>query len=309
MPSIKEIIQTLENIAPLSLQENYDNAGLIVGNENQEVTGILVALDCIEEVVDEAIRTGCNLIIAHHPIIFSGIKKLNGKNYVERTVIKAIQNNIAGYASHTNLDNVHEGVNRKICEKIGLKNPTVLAPKKNALRKLVTFCPKDKADTIRTALFEAGCGHIGNYDECSFNTDGTGTFRASENSNPYVGEKGKRHGESETRIETIFPVHLERNVIAALLSAHPYEEVAYDIYPLENMHPQTGAGMVGELESAIDEHEFLTRIKSVMKTGVIRHTRLLGKKVSKIAVCGGSGSFLLQEAIRSVTSELAKQFM
>jgi dinuclear metal center YbgI/SA1388 family protein len=264
-----------------------------------EVKGILIALDCIEDVIEEASKLDCNLVIAHHPILFSGIKKLNGKNYVERTVIKAIQKNIAIYAIHTNLDNVATGVNSKICERIGLKNLKILSPKKNLLKKLVTFCPVDYADKVRSALFEAGCGHIGNYDECSFNSQGSGTFRASEGSHPFVGETGIQHRESELRIETIFSSYLESKIISALINSHPYEEVAYDIYALENYNHQAGSGMIGEMENEIGEKEFLELIKLTMKTGCIRHTALTGRKVKRVAVCGGAGSFLLPDAINA----------
>jgi len=299
MPTIKELASYLETIAPPSLQESYDNAGLIVGSFSEEIQGVLVSLDCTEAVVDEAIKHNCNVIVSHHPIVFSGIKKLNGKNYVERIVIKAIKNNISIYAIHTNLDNVHTGVNKKICDKLGLKNTSVLAPKKNVLRKLVTFCPKDHADKVHEGLFAAGCGHIGNYDQCSFNAEGTGTFRGSDKTNPYVGEKGKQHHEAEVRIETVFPAYIQTVVIEALLKAHPYEEVAYDIYSLENYHQQIGSGMVGELEKEMEEKEFLTHLKSAMEAGCIRYTAFTGKKVKRVAVCGGAGSFLLQDAIRA----------
>jgi len=296
---IKDVTDYLETLAPPTLQEDYDNAGLIVGDSSDEVKGILISLDCLEEVIDEAINLKCNLVISHHPIVFSGIKKLNGKNYVERTVIKAIRNNISIYAIHTNLDNVYEGVNKKICEKLGLKNLKILSPKKNVLRKLVTFCPHDHTETVRASLFSAGAGKIGNYDECSFNVRGAGTFRAGEEAKPFVGEIGKQHLESETRIEIIFPVHLEPQIITALLKSHPYEEVAYDIYSLENRNNYVGSGMLGELKEDISEGDFLRLVKATMKTGTIRHSRLLGKKVRKVAVCGGAGSFLLGEAIRA----------
>src|SRR4051812_26428556 len=299
MSSIKEVTTYLESIAPLSLQESYDDAGLITGNENDEVTAVLVSLDCTEAVVEEAIKLNCNLIVSHHPIVFSGIKKLNGKNYVERTVIKAIKNDIAIYAIHTNLDNVQEGVNKRICDKLGLKNTRILSAKKGLLRKLVTFCPKANAEQIRSALFGAGAGRIGNYDEASFNAEGTGTFRGLEGTNPYVGEPGKQHHEAEIRIETIFPSYLEKRIITALLKAHPYEEVAYDIYSLENAHQQIGSGMVGELDQEMDEKSFLGILKAKMNTGSIRHTSLTGDKVKRVAVCGGSGSFLLNDAIRA----------
>ncbi len=294
---IKEITSSIESFAPLALQESYDNSGLLAGDPEAEVRQALVCIDSTEEVVEEAIRKKCQLIIAHHPIIFSGLKKLNGKNYVERAVIRALKNNIAIYAAHTNLDNVHEGVNRMICDKLGLSRCSVLAPKTKLLRKLVTFCPLDKADKVRQAVFAAGAGHIGNYNECSFNADGFGTFRGGEGTDPYVGERGKQHHEKELRIETIYPAYIEPRVLQALFENHPYEEVAYDIYPLENRHGRQGSGMTGELKKEIGEQEFLRKLKAVMKAPVVRHTKPLGRKVKKVAVCGGSGSFLLGDAI------------
>jgi dinuclear metal center YbgI/SA1388 family protein len=298
MTTIKDVIDYLEGIAPSSLQESYDNAGLIVGNDATEVKGILICLDSTEAILDEALKKNCNLIVAHHPIVFSGLKKLNGKNYVERVIIKAIQNNLAIYAAHTNLDNVQVGVNKKVCDRIGLKNCRILSPKKNILRKLVTFCPTDQGDKIRAALFEAGAGNISNYDECSYNTEGYGTFRGGEGTNPFVGKTGEQHRENETKVESIFPAYLQPRIVASLLKAHPYEEVAYDIYPLENSHPQIGSGMIGELENETDEKNFLKHIKEAMRTDCIRHTDLLNKKVKRVAVCGGAGSFLLNDAIR-----------
>ncbi len=297
-PTIKEVTDYLESIAPLALQESYDNAGLIVGNDSVEVKGILICLDSTEEIIEEALKNNCNLVIAHHPIVFNGLKKLNGKNYVERTVIKAIQNNIAIYAAHTNLDNIQQGVNAEICKRLGLKNYKILSPKGNLLKKLVTFCPAEQTEKVRQALFNAGCGHIGKYDECSFNAEGTGTFRPGEGTNPFVGEKGKQNLEKEIRIETIFESYNESKVIRALFEAHPYEEVAYDVYALTNTYQHVGSGMIGELNSPMSEPDFLKQLKSVMKTGCVRHTKLAGKKVTKVAVCGGSGSFLLDDAIR-----------
>ena len=298
MTTIREVIKCIENIAPLSLQESYDNAGLIVGNDSVEVTGVLICLDSTEAVVEEAIKTKCNLIVAHHPIVFSGLKKINGKNYVERTIIKAIKNDIAIYAAHTNLDNVQSGVNAIICQKLGLKNTRILSPKKSLLKKLVTFCPTLHADKVRQALFAAGSGQIGNYDECSFNAEGFGTFRASADSTPFVGEKGVQHREKEIRIETIFESYRESQVLAALKESHPYEEVAYDIYLLDNFYQAVGSGMIGELETPLSEMKFIDQVKKSMNAGSIRYTPLLGGDVSTVAVCGGSGSFLLNDAIR-----------
>jgi len=299
MLTIKDIVTELESIAPLQLQESYDNAGLITGQLQQKITNILVCLDCIEAIVDEAIRNNCNLIIAHHPIVFNGFKKLNGNNYVERTIIKAIQNNIAIYAIHTNLDSVlSHGVNTKIAEKLRLKNLKILAPKSGMLAKLVTYAPIANANGLRQALFEAGAGRIGNYDSCSFSTNGQGTFRGNEKSNPFVGNKGEIHSENEIRIETIFPIHLKNKIVSALFGAHPYEEVAYDICILDNEWNDAGSGMFGELGEPLAVKDFLELVKNNMKTPVIRHTEF-SKSIKKVAICGGSGSFLLKRAIHA----------
>lgn len=291
------ITQFLESYAPANYQEDYDNSGLLVGDPGKEVRSALVALDCTEAIVDEAISKGCDLIITHHPIVFKGLKSFTGKTYIERVVIKAIQNDIALYAIHTNLDHVHNGVNGVIAERLGLVNARILSPKKGILKKIVTFCPTAHADTVRNAMFNAGAGHIGNYSDCSFNAEGTGSFKAGENTDPYVGEKGAQHLEPETRIETVFKVQDERKVLVALLENHPYEEVAYDIYPLENKLESVGAGVIGWLEREMEGEEFLSLVKQAMHLKVIRHTRLLPKKIKRVAVCGGSGSFLLKQAI------------
>lgn len=296
---INQIISFLENLAPPAYQEDYDNSGLIVGNPDNEIQSALISLDCTEAVVDEAVEKGCGMIISHHPIVFRGLKKITGRNYVERVVIKAIQNNIALYAIHTSLDNVMNGVNAKICEKLRLKNCRILSPKGGLLKKLVTFSPVAHADKIRNALFEAGAGEIGNYSECSYNIDGFGTFKAGDNTNAYVGKKGEQHHEPEIRIETIYSVHLEQKILKALLKCHPYEEPAYDLYSLSNSFKQTGAGMIGEIEEETDELKFLRQVKECLNADVIRHTALCGKPIKRIAVCGGAGSFLLQAAIQA----------
>jgi len=294
---LKQITQFIESIAPLAFQESYDNAGLIIGHPDDEISGILITLDVTEEILDEAISKNLNLIVCHHPIVFSGIKKLNGKTYIERCVAKAIKNDIAIYAAHTNLDSVFGGVNSKICEKLELQNCRILAPTTGFLKKMVTFVPVADAEKVRNAILGAGAGHIGNYDFCSFNQTGNGTFRGNDQTNPYVGEKNQLHTEDETRIETIFPKHIQSKVIHALLQAHPYEEVAYDIYPLDNEYSQSGIGMIGELQEPIDELDFLRKIKVVFNCEVVKHTQLLGKPISKVAVCGGSGSTYLGKAM------------
>ncbi len=293
---IKEIVQYIEELAPLPFQESYDNAGLIVGNLNDEVNGVLITLDVTEEVLAEAIEKKCDLIVSHHPIIMGGIKRLNGNNYVERSVMMALKNNIALYACHTNVDSVLGGVNKMICDKIGLQNCEILDPKKESLLKLVTFAPVNASEKVRQAIFEAGAGHIGNYDSCSFNAEGKGTFKAGEGANPYVGNMGAMHTESEVRIETVMPAYLKNKVVNALVQAHPYEEVAYDIYPLANEWQQVGSGMIGTLETPESEMDFLRRLKSIFNVGCVKYTSLLNKPIKKVAVCGGSGSFLLNKA-------------
>ena len=294
---VNDVAKIIEKFAPLQLQESYDNSGLCIGNPEQTVTGILLTIDITEPVINEAIQKNCNLIISHHPLIFSGIKKITGKNYIERCTIKAIQNNIAIYSAHTNMDAVSEGVSKKMCDKLGLINCKILLPLNGELRKLVTFVPTDSSEKVREAIFAVGAGHIGNYDSCSFNVEGKGSFRGNESSNPFVGEKEKLHFENETRIETVFPKFIEKEIIKALILAHPYEEVAYDIYPIENSYPLAGMGMIGELPSEMAELEFLQKVKNTFNAKYIRHTSIRNQNIRKIAVCGGSGSSLLPNAI------------
>ena len=293
---IEEIINHLEQIAPLHYQESYDNSGLITGNKKLEVKQALITLDCTEEIVEEAIEKKCELIIAHHPILFKGLKKLNGKNYVERTIIKAIQNNIAIYAIHTNLDNVHNGVSKKICDKLGLANCKVLSPKSDLLRKLIVFCPSAHAAKVQSAICNAGAGQVGDYDHCTFNSIGEGTFRGNENTNPFVGKQGEIHKEKEIKVEAIFPSHQQGKILSAMYQEHPYEEVAYDIITLHNKHQKVGLGMIGNLDKPMKSDAFLKFVKKQMKTDCIRHTKIVKKDVKNIAVCGGSGSFLLANA-------------
>lgn len=295
---LKEIVSYIESVVPLAYQEDYDNAGLIVGNHDMELSGVLITVDVTEEVVDEAVKKNANLILAHHPIVLSGLNKFTGKNYVERVLIKAIKNDIAIYASHTNLDSIWGGVSSKIAEKLKLKNQKILAPISNHLIKLVYFVPTEQVDETRKAVFEAGAGHIGDYDMCSYNIEGKGSFRAGVETNPFVGNKGEVHFEQEVRVETIFPKHLKNKIISALINSHPYEEVAYDLYPLENDFNRVGFGVVGELDNEVNEIVFLNQLKKIFSAKCVRHTKLLNKPIKKVAICGGSGSFLLKNAIR-----------
>jgi dinuclear metal center YbgI/SA1388 family protein len=296
---ISQIISFLETIAPPALQEHYDNAGLITGQNNLNCTGIICCLDATENVVNEAIEKKCNLIVAHHPIIFSGLKKITGNNYVERTVIKAIKNDIAIYAIHTNLDNVIHGVNGMIASKLGLQNISILSHKTAQLKKLFFFVPNENAQTVMQSLFEAGGGNIGNYSECSFSVSGIGTFKPNENANPHTGKIGKRAETTEQKIEILFPSWLENQIIAALKKSHPYEEVAYEMISIDNQHQHIGSGIIGELPETMNETDFLQKLKNIFKLKIIKHTALAGKSVKKISVCGGSGSFLIKNAVHS----------
>ena len=295
--TIQDVTNYLESIAPLQFQESYDNAGLIVGNYKNDVSGVLVCLDSTEKIVDEAIERKCNLIVAHHPIVFSGLKKITGKNYVERIVIKAIKNDIAIYAIHTNLDNMLNGVNEIIGRKLGLINTQILSPSSNNLRKLITYVPVDHVEKVRESLFDSGAGKIGDYDECSFSSMGEGTFRAGDDTNAFIGEKGKRHLETEQKLEVVYSIDKQRAILSSLSNSHPYEVPAYDILELQNSNSGIGAGLIGELKNGIDEITFLKSLKITMKTDCVRYTDLQGRQIKRVAVCGGSGSFLLKDAI------------
>ncbi len=295
---LKVITNALEDFAPLNLQESYDNSGLLIGSAEDNISNILITLDITDEVMDEAIEKSVDLIIAHHPIIFKGIKRLTDSNLTERIVVKAIKNNIAIYAIHTNLDNVKRGVNEVLSRKLNLVNTKVLSPKNEGLIKLVTFCPLDKLSEIQEAMFEAGAGYIGDYDKCSYYTDGNGTFRALEGTNPYVGNKGEVHTEKEFRLETIVPEYMLNRVLRAMINSHPYEEPAYDIYKLSNQQLNVGSGMIGELETPQDVTKYLEFVKEVIGAKYLKHNQLIDKPVSKVAICGGSGSFLIGAAVK-----------
>lgn len=296
--TIQHIISYIEEIAPLSYAEDFDNVGLLVGNNQAKVTGVLVTLDTLENVVQEAIDHNCNLIVSFHPIIFSGLKKITNKSYVERVVSKAIKNDIAIYAIHTALDNSFVGVNAKICEVLNLKNKEVLIPQANTIKKLTTYAPKESAEKVKKALFEAGAGNIGNYSECSFNVEGYGTFKGNKSSNPVIGNRNELKKVDETAIGVIYEKHKENAILSSLFAAHPYEEVAYEITQLKNSNQHIGIGMIGELETPLEEKVFLEKVKEKMNVSCIRHSKLLEKPVKKVAVLGGSGSFAIKNAIQ-----------
>ena len=296
---IQDVITHLEALAPLTYAEDFDNVGLLVGDKNTKVTGILVTLDTLEAVVDEAINNNCNLIVSFHPIIFKGLKSITGKSYVERTVLKAIKNDISIYAIHTALDNALQGVNDRICQQLGLSNKEILIPQSGTLKKLTTYVPKKDETAVREALFSAGAGTIGNYDNCSFNIDGIGTFKGNEHTQPAVGNTGTTQFENETKLTVIFPKHLESKLLRTLFNTHPYEEVAYEVIPLANNNQHIGMGMIGEFDAEMSENSFLENLKTCMGTPFIRHSSLLDKPIKKVAVLGGSGSFAIGAAIRA----------
>lgn len=297
--TIQDLTNELENWAPPAFAEDFDNVGLLVGDKTAEVTGVLVTLDTLESVVDEAIEKKCNLIVSFHPILFSGLKKITGKTYVERVVLKAIKHDIAIYALHTALDNFHKGVNDMICDQLELKNRRILVPQESTIKKLTTYVPEKDAASVREALFHVGAGNIGNYSKCSFNVEGTGTFRGNENANPVIGERGKTQFEKETQLNITFLKHLEHKVLQILFEVHPYEEVAYEITSLDNGNQQIGMGMTGDFSHAVSEKDLLKLLKKTFHSGCVRHSEFLGKPVQKVAVLGGSGSFAIQKAIQS----------
>ncbi|MCD8287642.1 MAG: Nif3-like dinuclear metal center hexameric protein [Porphyromonadaceae bacterium] len=297
MPTIGSIIRAIETVAPLSFQESYDNAGLVVGSCEDVARAAVVCLDVTEEVIDEAIVQDANLIISHHPLVFKSLKSLTGKDYVERLLIKAIKHDIAIYSAHTNMDNAWNGVNFKMAEKLGLSNLSILSPASQQLLKLVTYVPLHAADNVRQSLFNVGAGCIGNYDGCSYNSNGFGTFCANEKAHPYCGEIGETNREEEMRIEVILPKYLQKKVVDTLLQVHPYEEPAFDLIPLENEWAQVGSGVVGEFSSAISEQDFLNQLKSAFQVKCLRHSALTGRKIRQVALCGGAGSFLIPKAV------------
>lgn len=307
--TVKDITKILEELAPLSHAEEFDNVGLLVGNYNMNVKGVLVTLDTLENVVDEAIKKDCNMIVSFHPIIFKGLKKLTGANYVERVVLKAIAHNIAIYSMHTALDNSNMGVNAKICEVLGIQNPKILIPKKGTIKKLTTYAPMANADAVKSALFNAGAGEMGKYSNCSFSTNGDGSFEAGIDANPTIGKIEETHFEKEVQINMIFSFEKEKSIVSALFENHPYEEVAYEIATLENTNQNIGMGMYGVLDAEMDESTFLQMVKKRMNASVVRHSNLLGKKVKKVAVLGGSGAFAISAAKKAgvdvfITSDL-----
>ncbi|MCX6286457.1 MAG: Nif3-like dinuclear metal center hexameric protein [Bacteroidetes bacterium] len=296
---LKELTSFLESFAPLAFQEDYDNTGLLTGGPEQEISAALICLDITPGTIDEAVSRDCNLIISHHPFIFRGLKKIEPGKMESDLLVSLIKHDIAVYAIHTNLDNALGGLNEFLCRRLGISNAKILREKTGMLSKIVTFCPLDYTEKVRHALFEAGAGMIGKYDFCSYNISGQGTFRASSEASPFVGKQNSIHVEDETRIEIVFPDHIKNKLIKALLEAHPYEEVAYDIYSLSNSFPACGAGMIGELEKPVSAGDFLKSVKHKLNIKMIRHSNFPDREIRKVAICSGSGSFLIPDALRA----------
>jgi len=294
---VRDITSYLEEFAPLSFQEDYDNSGLIIGSPEWLVRAVLLAVDVTEAVVNEAIEVGANMIVAHHPLIFKGVKKITAASAIERCIIRAIKHDIAVYGAHTNLDSVKGGINASIAQRLGLQHQRILSPKKDQLCKLVVFIPRDHADSFRTVLFHAGAGRIGDYDCCSYNLEGKGTFRGLDGAHPFVGKRGELHTEPETRIEVLFPTYITGRIEQAIEKNHPYEKPAYDIYPLNNTCEEAGLGMVGVLPEALSEEDFLSMCKRVFGTGCIRHSPFTQRRIERVALCGGSGAAFMEKAV------------
>ncbi|QJP34435.1 Nif3-like dinuclear metal center hexameric protein [Nonlabens sp. Ci31] len=296
---IKDVIAHLEVLAPRFYAEDFDNTGLLTGEKTTDLTGILVTLDCLENVVDEAIDNNCNLIVSFHPIIFSGLKHLQPDDYVRKAVVKAIKNDIAIYATHTALDLAKGGVSYRMAQEMGLNNVKTLIPKSQLIKKLVTYIPQDHFEEVKEALFAAGAGTLGNYSECSFSTDGEGTFRGNEWSKPQLGEALKRSTVKEKALSITFLPHLEAAIKATLINFHPYEEVSFEISTLENSYQNIGMGVIGDLAEALETEEFLRKTKSVFKTGVVRSSFSRKRTIKKVALLGGSGAFAIKNALQS----------
>jgi dinuclear metal center YbgI/SA1388 family protein len=297
MIRIREIVRHLEQVAPLAYQDDYDNAGLVVGDASAAVTGVLICLDVTEALLLEAKTKKCNLIIAHHPIIFRSIRQLTGKNHLERCIIYAVRNNIAVYTLHTNFDNVARGVNLQIAQALGLGNLSILLPKPGTLSQLTAFVPRAFIDSALHALHAAGAGYLSDYAHCDLAITRIGSPKPTSTANPHLGiaeesEKGK-----ERKIEVVFPKHLEKPVLRALRASCPHEEVAYYLHDIRNTDARVGAGMIGELSASLSSRAFLEYLKAKMNLAYLRHTELIDRPIKCVAVCGGSGSFLIEEAI------------
>ncbi|WP_185851127.1 Nif3-like dinuclear metal center hexameric protein [Blattabacterium cuenoti] len=294
---VKHIAEKLEIFAPIEYAESYDKIGLIVGSYDQEVKKIMITLDLTEEVFSESMDKKCNLIISFHPILFKPIKSLIGNNYSERVLISALKNNISVYVIHTNLDVIWDGTHSYISKLLKLTKEEVLFPKEGSIKKLTTYVPYSYSEKVRNALFNAGAGNISNYSHCSYNVDGYGTFMGNDKTKPFLGKKGYFHMEKEMCINVIFPTHKLHSIKHALFNSHPYEEVSYEIYKIENINPYLGIGRIGLLEEEMNEYDFLHYLKRKMSLSCMRHSIFTGKNIKNVSIIAGSGSFGIEKSI------------
>ena len=306
---IEELTTFIEDKFPLSQQESYDNCGLIVGDPKKTVKKVLLALDCTEQVIKEAKLKKADVIITHHPLMFSSINKLTANDYEGSLIIKLIKSDIALYAVHTNLDNSINGINKYLALKLGLKNLQILVGKEKTFKKIITFVPKAYSQKVITALSAAKAGNIGLYSHCAFVTEGSGCFKPEKGAKPFLGELSKINQVEEVKLEMVFASENQKMIENSLKKAHPYEQPAFDIIELANPNPDIGAGIYGDLPAQINTAEFLKLVKTKLNLSYIRQSNSAKKFISKVAICSGAGFFVFEQAKRLnvdalVTSEI-----
>lgn len=294
---ISEITGAIEKYAPLWLQEEWDNAGLQVGDTDREATGAVLCVDATEAIVDEAIDRGVNLVISHHPLLFRGLKRITGRTATERIVAKALKHDIAIYSAHTNMDSAPGGVSWATGRRAGLTAMRTLVPQQGRLMKLAVFVPSAYSNAVSEALWNAGAGRMGNYDRCAYMTDGRGTYRPLPGADPAIGTVGQSHTEAETRIEVVFPTAISGRVVQAMLKAHPYEEPAFDLIPLANDITSAGLGVIGSLKTPMPASEYIAWVKQALGIGAIPYAGDARRMVHRVALCGGAGAEFIGNAI------------
>ncbi|MEG1409914.1 MAG: Nif3-like dinuclear metal center hexameric protein [Terrisporobacter sp.] len=294
---LNDLIKKIENKYPLNLAYDWDNVGLLVGDFDAEVKKILVSLEANENVIEEAIKNNVDLIVTHHPFIFRKLNKINTRDLKGKLIHKLIKNDIALYSMHTNFDIAFDGLNDYFMEIMGFENTKVLdITNSEVLHKIAVYVPLTHELVIREALGDVGAGHIGNYSHCTFNTPGVGTFRPEENANPFIGKIRETEEVKEVKIETIVPQSILQKTIDKMIKAHPYEEVAYDVYKLENKGNSVGLGRYTTLNQVMDLQSLCEKIKLKLNMDHIRVVGELNTKIKKVAVVTGAGSDMVSLA-------------
>lgn len=295
---VKELIKYLEDWAPPGAAWEKDNVGLLVGSGDEKIENIFLSLELTGEVLEQALKKNCNFIFTHHPLIFNPVKNLDvNKNPNSKLIYKLIKNDINLFSAHTNLDFTKDGVSFTLAKKLKLNKITFLKNEESNQFKVVVFLPETNLDEVASAMFNQGAGIIGEYNNCSFRTNGIGTFKGSANSNPFIGKKENFEKANEVRLEVLVDSWKLNKVINAMLKSHPYEEPAYDIYPLRNKNVNYGAGAIGELDNEMNVNEFLKHVEKSLLLSNFRFVNGNKRRIKKVAVCGGSGSELLNDAI------------